>query len=136
MQLRNFFTKNYFSKKEIKPINTEKQNTEKKTLDNLFSNRINYLFKKRRESIINSMTRPLYQEVLKSLFLIFVLIIDALIPLEIIRVYSFTWGYIIALIVFLLFLYAEGCIYNHFWGKNGRWSIDKYKKISEEIKNN
>jgi YbbR domain-containing protein len=62
------------------------------------------------------------------MFFVFALLIDTLIPLEIIRVLSSHWGYIIALLILAIFLYVEIKIYSSFWGKNGRLSLEKYKE--------
>lgn len=83
---------------------------------------------RKRENIQKSMIRPLYQEVLKSLFFIIVLIVDTLIPLEIFQDFSNIIGILFALIVFSIFLYIEIWIYNKLWGKSGHWSLEKYKK--------
>ena len=97
-------------------------------------NIINYLSRKKREGIQKSLIRPLYQEALKSLFLVVVLLVDTLIPLEIFRSLPAIINIVFALIVLIIFLYLEIYVYNHLWGKNGRWSLEKYKKISEKSK--
>jgi len=88
----------------------------------------NYLLKRKRENIKKSLVRPLYQEALKSLFLVIVLLVDTLIPLEIFLDLSVSINIVLAIIVLFIFLYVEIRIYNAFWGKNGRWSLEKYKK--------
>jgi len=100
--------------------------------ENLF----NRLLKRRRESIQKSLLRPLYQEALKSLFFVLVIIVDSLIPLEIFLDLPDYINIVLALIVLCIFLYVEMHIYNSLWGKNGRWSIEKYKKASETKKAN
>jgi hypothetical protein len=95
---------------------------------------INNLLIRKRESIQKSMIRPLYQELLKSLFLITVILIDTLIPLEIFQVFPSILNIILALITLSIFLFVEIYIYNLLWGRNGRWSLDKYKKISDKKK--
>lgn len=94
-------------------------------------NLIKYLLKKRKESIQNSLVRPLYQEAAKSLFLVVVLLLDTLIPLEVIRVLPFPFNLIGALLLLIVFLYIEVRIYNTIWGKNGRWALQKYRKSLE-----
>ena len=91
-------------------------------------NLVNYLLRKKRENIQNSLVRPLYQEALKSLFLVVILLIDTLIPLEVLRMFSSPLNIVLSLIVLGIFLYIEIRLYNSLWGKNGRWSIEKYKK--------
>jgi hypothetical protein len=91
-------------------------------------NFINYLLRRKRENIQKSLIRPLYQEALKSLFLVAVLLIDALIPLEIFQSLPATIDIIFALLILILFIYLEMRVYNHLWGKKGRWSLEKYQK--------
>jgi len=93
-------------------------------------NLVNYLLRKKRENIQNSLVRPLYQEALKSFFLVVVLLIDTFIPLEVFRNLSSPFNIALCLVVLGVFLYVEIRIYNSFWGKKGRWSLDKYKKSS------
>jgi len=91
-------------------------------------NLINYLLRKKRENIQNSLVRPLHQEALKSLFLVVVLLIDTLIPLEIFKVLPNPFHIIVSLVLLGVFLYVEIVVYNLLWGKKGRWSVEKYKK--------
>jgi hypothetical protein len=58
------------------------------------------------------------------------LLLDTLIPLEIIRVFSSPLDIFLALLTLGFFFYVEIRIYNSLWGKKGRWSLDKYKKSS------
>ncbi|MBN1861869.1 MAG: hypothetical protein JW840_10475 [Candidatus Thermoplasmatota archaeon] len=90
-------------------------------------NFVQYLLKKRKESIQNCLIRPLYQEALKSLFLVVVLLLDALLPLEMYRILPFPANIFGALFLLGIFVYGEIRLYNSFWGKQGRWSIEKYK---------
>jgi len=94
---------------------------------------VKYLLKRRHDSIQNSLVRPLYQEALKCLFLILVILVDTLIPLQILVDFPNIINIVLALVVVIIFFYVEMRIYNLLWGKNGRWSIEKYKKISEKI---
>jgi hypothetical protein len=94
---------------------------------------INYLSRRKRENIQKSLIRPLYQEALKSLFLVAVLLVDTLIPLEIFQGLPSTINIIFALLILALFLYVEICIYNQLWGKKGRWSLEK-NKTPQKIK--
>ena len=97
------------------------------------------LVRRKQTSIQNSLVRPLYQEVLKSLFLVLVLLLDMLIPLEIYRDISSPYNIVVSLVVLGVFVYGEIRVYNSFWGKKGRWSLDKYEHVVEksgEKKNN
>jgi hypothetical protein len=97
----------------------------KKSSKIIFDKKIQYLLNKRRESIINCMTRPLYQEALRSLYLVAVLFVDTLITLEIYLTHSSIINVVLALTVLGIFLYLELCIYYSLWGQYGRWSIEK-----------
>ena len=94
-------------------------------------NLVKYLFKKKRDNIQNSLVRPLYQEALKTLFLVIILLLDTLIPLEVYRLLIFPLNIVIPLMILCGFLYIEIRLYNSIWGKNGCWSIHKYKKSQE-----
>ena len=85
-----------------------------------------YLLKKRKESIQNCLIRPLYQEALKSLFLVVVLLLDSLLPLEIYRILPSPFNIVGALFLLGIFLYGEIRFYNSLWGKKGRWSLERY----------
>ncbi|VVB61148.1 Uncharacterised protein [uncultured archaeon] len=95
-------------------------------------NLVNYLLGKKRENIQNSLMRPLYQEALKNLFLVAVLLIDTLIPLEVYRDLPLPFNIAVSLIVLGIFLYVEIRLYNSLWGKKGRWSLEKYKNILKQ----
>ncbi len=92
-------------------------------------NLINYLLKKKKENIQNSLVRPLYQEALKSLFLVAVLLLDTLIPLEAYRSFLFPINILIAAVLLGVFIYLEIRVYNALWGKKGRWSLEKYRTL-------
>jgi hypothetical protein len=91
-------------------------------------NLVNYLLRKKRENIQNSLLRPLYQEALKTLFLVIDLLIDTLIPLEVFRMLFYPLNIVMSLLILGIFLYIEIRLYNSLWGKKGCWSIEKYKK--------
>lgn len=93
-----------------------------------FENLLKNFSIRKRESIQKSMIRPLYQEALKSLFFVIVIIVDTLIPLEIFQNLSNIIGILFTLVIFSIFLYVEIWIYNKLWGKSGHWSLEKYKK--------
>jgi hypothetical protein len=91
-------------------------------------NLVNYLLRKKKDNIENSLVRPLYQEALKSLFLVVVLLLDTFIPLEVYRNLISPLNIIVSLIILSILLYIEIRLYNSLWGKKGRWSVEKYKK--------
>ena len=95
---------------------------------------LNYLLERKFNSTQKTLMRPLYQEVLMCLFLVFIIIVDTFIPLQILVDLPNIINIILALITLFIFLYVEIYIYNLLWGKNGHWSLDKYKKTSEKIK--
>lgn len=81
----------------------------------------------RQESIRKSLLRPLYQEALKTFFIIAVLLVDSLIPLQIFVSLVSPYNIIVTLVILGVFLYVEVRIYNALWGKNGRWALSKYE---------
>jgi hypothetical protein len=91
-------------------------------------NLVHYLLKKKKENIQNSLVRPLYQEALKSLFFVGVLLLNTLFPLEAYRSLVFPLNIVVSVIILAVLLYLEIRLYNALWGKKGRWSIEKYKK--------
>jgi len=95
-------------------------------------NLVNYLLRKKRENIQNSLVRPLYQEALKSLFLVVILLIDTLIPLEIFRALPNPFNIVFSLVALGVFLYLAIVVYNSLWGKKGRWSLEKYKNVLKQ----
>jgi hypothetical protein len=84
-----------------------------------------------RERIRKSLIRPLYQEALRSLFLVALLLLDSLLPLQLFESLPSPLNGISAVVVLGLLLYGEAKAYNMVWGKKGRWSIEKYKKTTE-----
>jgi hypothetical protein len=85
----------------------------------------------RQESVRKSMIRPLYQEALKTLFLVAVLLVDSLIPLQFLISLISPYNIILTLASFGVLLYVEIRIYNLLWGKNGRWALAKYEHPEE-----
>ncbi len=78
---------------------------------------------RRIKSIQNSMIRPLYQEIIKMIFSIIVIIINSLLLLQILfdsSTISISFIYILILIVVC---YLEFRAYGALWGKKGRWSL-------------
>ena len=86
----------------------------------------------RQESVRKSMLRPFYQEALKTMFLVAVLLLDSLIPLQFYVSLVSPYNIIVTLVVFIIFLYVETRIYNKIWGKQGRWALSKYEKHPEQ----
>lgn len=95
-------------------------------------NLVNYLLKKKRQNIQNSLVRPLYQEALRSLFFVCILLLDTLVPLELYRSLPNPFNIAVSLTILGVFLYTEVTTYNMLWGKKGRWSLEKYKKLPEK----
>ena len=85
------------------------------------------LVQRRRSSIRKSMIRPLYQEALKALYFVVVLLVDFLVPLQCYVSLSSPVNMFVALVVLAVFLFIEAKIYNALWGKKGRWSLSKYE---------
>jgi ABC-type xylose transport system permease subunit len=92
-------------------------------------NLVNYLLKKKKENIQNSLIRPLHQEALKSLFFVAVLLLDTLLPLEAYRSIPSPFNIFIAIVLLGVFIYLEIRVYNALWGKKGRWSLEKYRTL-------
>jgi hypothetical protein len=132
MKLKYLFMRRDLSQEEPFSSQTTKQHSTKKTSTGSLQGSIQYLLNRRRQNIINSMVRPLYQEVLKSLFIVFTLLLDTLIPLEIMRVLSSPLNIALALFTLGFFIYVEIRIYNSYWGKKGRWSLEKYKTLLKQ----
>jgi hypothetical protein len=86
---------------------------------------------RRRESIRKSLLRPLYQEALKTLFLVAVLLIDSLIPLQFYVSLRSPLNIIGTIASLGILLVIESRIYNALWGKNGRWALKKYEESVE-----
>ena len=88
---------------------------------------LKYFSDRKRKSIEDSLVRPLYQEILRTLFIVFSMLICVFIPLELL-LYLFTpLNYITSTVVFLIIFYVELKVYEKIWGKKGKWSIEKYK---------
>jgi len=84
-----------------------------------------YLSKRRQENIKKSLIWPLYQEILKCIFIVFVMLIDVFIPLQILIEMPTPVNSIGSIIFLITFLCIEIKIYQVIWGKNGCWSIEK-----------
>ena len=129
MKLRYLFYRRDLSLEEPFSSQLKTESGSNKSNTSKFDKTIRYLLNRRRESIIKSMIRPLYQEVLKCLFLVTILLVDILIPLEIYLVFPNIINIIGSVLVICVIGYVEMRIYNSLWGKNGRWSLEKYNKI-------
>lgn len=134
MKLRHLFYRRDISLEEPFSSQLKTESPLKKSHTATLDKTIQYLLKRRRESIVKSMIRPLYQEALKSLFLVVVLLVDTLILLEIFLDLFVPLNIILAIVFLIIFLYIEIRVYNAFWGKKGRWPLEKYKKTSEKSK--
>ncbi len=83
--------------------------------------------KRRKESIEKSMLRPLSQEVLRCIFIVFVMLLDTFVLLQILLDVPRLFGFILFAIILIVALYVEIRIYGSIWGKNGCWSLDQYR---------
>jgi len=92
-----------------------------------FDNMLSRVSKRRRESIEKSMLRPLHQEVLKCIFIIFIMLLDTFVLLQLLVDVVSPFNYIAFFIVLAVMLYVEIRIYGSIWGKNGCWSLDQYR---------
>ena len=104
-------------------------------MSSIFNKRLEYLensfqrySQRRKKSIYNSLIRPLYQEILQSLYLIFIMILDAFILIEIIIYFNIPINLLLFLIISFIIIYFEYKLYKKIWGLNGIWSINKYIK--------
>jgi hypothetical protein len=86
----------------------------------------------RRERIRKSLIRPLYQEALRTVFLVAVLLIDSLFPLTLFYSFLYPYNIISTLLLLGVLLYIEARCYNAFWGKKGRWSLQKLTPKPEQ----
>lgn len=86
---------------------------------------------RRKKNIQNSLIRPLYQEILKSIFFILILVFNSFILLEILIFFNFPINIIIILIIAFILIFFEINIFNAYWGVNGKWSLDNYKNTEE-----
>ena len=88
---------------------------------------LKYFSERKRRSIENSLVRPLYQEVLRTLFIILSMLTCIFIPLQLLLDFFTPLNYIASSLMFLILFYVELKIYEKIWGKKGIWSIEKYK---------
>ena len=89
--------------------------------------------KRKKERIEKSMLRPLPQEVLRCIFIIFIMLLDTFVLLQVLLDMPRPFGFILFAIILVVALYVEIKIYGSIWGKNGCWSIEKYKILSKKI---
>ena len=90
--------------------------------------------KRKRENIEKIMLRPLSQEVLRCVFIIVVMLLDTFVLLQILLDIPKPFGFILFAIILIVFIYVEIKIYGSIWGKNGCWSLDKYRKTKKDTK--
>ncbi len=83
---------------------------------------------RRKKNIYQSLLRPLYQEILRSIFIITIMLFDTFLLLEVILFFDIPLNIVIFFILSIITIYIETKFYNKLWGINGRWSINKYKK--------
>lgn len=87
--------------------------------------------KRRKKSIEKSMLRPLSQEILRCIFIIFIMLLDTFVLLQILLDLPRPFGFILFAIILIVALYVEIRIYGSIWGKNGCWSLDQYRKTKK-----
>jgi len=90
--------------------------------------------KRRKKSIEKIMLRPLSQEVLRCIFIIFIMLLDTFVLLQILLDLPRPFGFILFAIILIVALYVEIRIYGSIWGKNGCWSLDHYRKTKKDNK--
>ena len=78
---------------------------------------LKYFSDRRRKSIEDSLTRSLYQEILRTIFIVFSMLICVFIPLQLSLSFSIPLNYIASLSLFLILLYVDLKIYEKIWGK-------------------
>ena len=99
-----------------------------------FDNMLLRFSKIKRESIEKSMLRPLSQEILRCIFIIFIMLLDAFVLLQILLDMPRPFGFFLCAIIIIVLLYVEIRIYGSIWGKNGCWSLDHYRKTKKDNK--
>jgi hypothetical protein len=90
--------------------------------------------KRKRESIEKSMLRSLSQEVLRCIYIILIMLLDTFVLLQILLDMPRPFGFILFAIILIIALYVEIRIYGSIWGKNGCWSLDKYRTPKKDNK--
>lgn len=78
--------------------------------------------RRRQDRIRRHLRRPLHQELLRNLFLAGALLVDVLLPLQLMASLSFPASVISSLVALCLLLYIEWIGYERVWGTHGRWS--------------
>ena len=99
-----------------------------------FDNMLLRASERRKKSIEKGMLRPLSQEVLRCTFIVFVMLFDTFILLQLLVDVVSPFNYIVFFIVLSAMLYVEIRIYNSIWGRDGCWSIEQYKKAKKNAK--
>ena len=90
--------------------------------------------KRKRESIEKSMIRPLSQEILRCIFISFIMLLDTFVLLQILLDMPRPFGFILFAIILIIALYVEIRIYGLIWGKKGCWSLDHYRNTKKDSK--
>ena len=114
-------------KREQKMIKSRKVKSNLETRLEATDRILKYFSERKRRSIENSLVRPLYQEVLRTLFIILSMLTCIFIPLQLLLDFFTPLNYIASPLMFLILFYVELKIYEKIWGKKGIWSIEKYK---------
>ncbi len=109
-------------------VQTKKDESRFERTERLFTS----IVKWRQESIRKSILRPFYQEALKTLFLVAVLLLDSLVPLQFYVSLASPYNIVLTIVVFIVFLYIEIRVYNKVWGKKGCWALSKYERHPEQ----
>ena len=99
-----------------------------------FDNMLLRFSKRKRVSIEKSMLRPLSQEILRCIFIIFIMLLDTFVILQILIDIPSSLGLLLCAIIIIVALYVEIRIYGSIWGKNGCWSLDHYRKTKKDNK--
>ena len=90
--------------------------------------------KRRKESIEKIMLRPFSQEILRCIFIIFIMLLDTFVLLQILLDVPKPFGFILFAIIIVVALYVEIRIYGSIWGKNGCWFLYQYRKTKKDGK--
>ena len=99
-----------------------------------FDNMLLRVSKRKRESIEKSMLRPLSQEILRCIYIIFIMLLNTFVLLQILLDMPRPFGFILFIIILIVALYVEIRIYGSIWGKNGCWSLDHYRITKKDNK--
>ena len=93
-----------------------------------FDDALKRVLDKKRESSERIIFRPLYQEVLRCIFIVFVMLLDVFVILQVLLDVANPFGFVLFFIILLLALYFEMKIYYSIWSEKGYWSVERYRK--------